>query len=296
MTNIASMTGFAESAGSHGALRWRWEAKSVNSRSLDLRLRTPPGYDGLEPPARRLAAERFQRGAFQISLSVEAAETGRGLAIDAAALASAVKIAREVAEQTGLPPARIDGLLALKGVIVADEAGALDAESRGARDAAILESLSETFDRLAKDRLREGMKLGQLLGAQVDEIARLTEEAAGLAAAQPAALRERLSAQIRDLLGGSTVSEERLAQEVALLALKSDIREELDRLGAHVQDARALLGQGKGVGRKLDFLAQEFNREANTLCSKSADIALTRTGLALKAVIDQFREQAQNVE
>jgi uncharacterized protein (TIGR00255 family) len=296
MTQIASMTGFAESAGSHDGLRWRWEAKSVNSRSLDLRLRTPPGFDGLEPAARRLAGERFQRGALQISLSVEAAEAGRGLAIDAAALASAVKIAREIAAETGLAPARVDGILALKGVIVADDTGALDERVRAARDAAILESLSLAFDKLGRERLREGGKLAQLLGAQVDEIARLIDEAAGLAAAQPATLRERLSAQIKELLDGNIVSEERLAQEVAMLALKADVREELDRLTAHVQDARALLGQSKGVGRKLDFLAQEFNREANTLCSKSADIALTRTGLALKAVIDQFREQSQNVE
>jgi uncharacterized protein (TIGR00255 family) len=296
MTNIASMTGFAESTGSHEGLRWRWEAKSVNSRSLDLRLRTPPGFDGLEPAARKLAAERFQRGAFQISLSVESTEAGRGLVLDAAALASAVKIARDVAAETGLAPARVDGLLALKGVIVADDAGTLDPEVRGARDAAILESLGAAFDKLAKERLREGAKLAQVLGSQVDEIARLTGEAGALAAAQPAALRARLSAQIKELLDGNNIAEDRLAQEVALLALKADIREELDRLAAHVQDARALLGQAKGVGRKLDFLAQEFNREANTLCSKSADIALTRTGLALKAVIDQFREQAQNVE
>jgi len=290
------MTGFAESAGSHLGLRWRWEAKSVNSRSLDLRLRTPPGYDGLEAPARRLAGERFQRGAFQISLTIEPQEGMRGLVVDAVALASAVKIAREVAAETGLPPARVDGLLALKGVIVADDAGALDPLIRGARDAAILESLGLAFDKLAKERLREGGKLAQLLGAQVDEIARLVEEAAGLAAAQPTSLRQRLSAQIKELLDGNVISEERLAQEVAMLALKADVREELDRLTAHVQDARALLAAGKGVGRKLDFLAQEFNREANTLCSKSADIALTRNGLALKAVIDQFREQSQNVE
>jgi uncharacterized protein (TIGR00255 family) len=152
------------------------------------------------------------------------------------------------------------------------------------------------LDKLAKERLSEGAKLAALMGLQIDEIDRLTTEAGALAAAQPQALRARLAAQIADLLGASPVSDERMAQEVALLAVKADIREELDRLGAHVQDARALLASGKGVGRKLDFLSQEFNREANTLCSKSSDIALTRVGLALKAVIDQFREQAQNVE
>jgi uncharacterized protein (TIGR00255 family) len=294
---FASMTGFAECAGSHAGLRWRWEAKSVNGRSLDLRLRTPPGYDGLEAPARRLAGERFVRGAFQISLTVEPQEGARGLVVDAAALASAVRIAREVAAETGLAPARVDGLLALKGVIVADEGTApLEQKARGTRDAAILESLAGAFDLLARERLGEGAKLAVLMAAQIGEIEKLVGEARALAAAQPAALRERLTAQIVELLPPGTVPEERLAQEVALLALKADVREELDRLTAHVQDARALIAGGRGVGRKLDFLAQEFNREANTLCSKSGDIALTRIGLALKAVIDQFREQAQNVE
>ena len=294
---VASMTGFAESVGSHEGLRWRWEAKSVNGRSLDMRLRLPPGYDALESPARKLASERFQRGAFQISLMVEAEAGTRGLSIDAAALASAVKIAREVAAETGMAPARVDGILALKGVIVQDEgAVALDEKARGLRDAAILESLATAFDKLVKARGGEGAKLGALLGSQIAEIERLVAEAAGLAAAQPEALRARLSAQLQELLVVAPVPPERLAQEVALLATRVDVREELDRLTAHVQNARALMAEGKGVGRKLDFLAQEFNREANTLCSKSSDIALTRTGLALKAVIDQFREQAQNVE
>lgn len=293
---VASMTGFAESAGSHDGLRWRWEAKSVNGRSLDMRLRTPPGYDGLEQPARRLAGERFQRGSFQISLTVETEASARGLSIDAAALASAVRIAREVAAETGLAPARVDGILALKGVIVQDESESLDEKARGQRDAAILESLAVALNMLVKARGNEGAKLAALMNSQIGEIERLTQEAAGLAATQPEALRARLSAQLAELLAGAPVPPDRLAQEVALLATRADVREELDRLTAHVQDARALMAQGKGVGRKLDFLAQEFNREANTLCSKSSDIALTRTGLALKAVIDQFREQAQNVE
>jgi uncharacterized protein (TIGR00255 family) len=282
--------------GSHEGLRWRWEAKSDNGRSLDLRLRTPPGFDSLEQPARMLAAERFRRGNFQIGLTVEAQEGVRGLRVDPAALASAVKLAREIAAETGLAPARIDGLLALKGVIVQEEASAPDPILRAHRDAEILKSLTLAFDALAKARAGEGAKLAQLLCTQMDEIARLLGEAEGLAAAQPEALRQRLSAQLRELMTGPSVSEDRLAQEVALLATRADVREELDRLKAHVQDARALLKSGEAVGRKLDFLSQEFNREANTLCSKSADIALTRTGLALKAVIDQFREQAQNVE
>src|SRR6201996_8858854 len=198
---FASMTGFAESTGSHEGLRWRWEIKSVNSRNLDLRLRIPPGYDGLEPAVRRLASERFLRGALQLSLAIETPEGVRGLAIDPAALASAVRIAREVAAETGLQPARVDGLLALKGVIVADDGvPELDPIARGGRDAAILESLGLAFDKLAKERGREGAKLAALLSAQVDDIERLVGEAGRLAAAQPEALKTRLQAQLKELL------------------------------------------------------------------------------------------------
>ena len=295
-SNFFSMTGFAESSGAHEGLRWRWEAKSVNGRGLDIRLRTPPGFESLEQPSRMLVTERFRRGSLQASLTVEQQDNARGLCVDAAALASAVKIAREIAAETGLEPARIDGLLALKGVIVQEEQGLADPLQRADRDAAILKSLADALDALCKARANEGTKLQALLTAQINDVERFTNEAAGMAAAQPAALRKRLQDQISDMLAGGSLPEERLAQEAALLASRADIREELDRLHAHVQDARALLAGGENVGRKLDFLAQEFNREANTLCSKSADIALTRTGLALKAVIDQFREQAQNVE
>jgi uncharacterized protein (TIGR00255 family) len=218
------------------------------------------------------------------------------LRVDAVALASAVRIAREIATETGLPPARIDGLLALKGVIVQDEGVLGDATERAKRDAAILETLASAFDALARARKTEGAKLASVLGAHMNEIERLTGEAASLAASQPAAQRDKLAAQLKDVLQSSDFDRDRLEEEIALLALRADVREELDRLRAHAQEARALLASGEAVGRKLDFLAQEFNREANTLCSKSSDIALTRTGLALKAMIDQFREQAQNVE
>jgi len=293
---LVSMTGFADGHGVHEGLRWRWEAKSVNGRSLDLRLRMPPGLDGIEPAARALANERFRRGNIQATLTLEPQEGARGLRVDPAALAAAVKIAQEVASETGLAPARVDGLLALKGVIVQDEVLPLEPRARTERDAAILGSLAAALDSLIQARENEGAKLSVVMSGLVDEIDRLTREAAALSATQPAQLREKLSAQIKELAAGVAVSEDRLAQEVALLAVKADIREELDRLGAHVQEARTLMASGTAVGRKLDFLAQEFNREANTLCSKSTDIALTRTGLALKATIDQFREQAQNVE
>jgi uncharacterized protein (TIGR00255 family) len=291
------MTGFAEAPGANGALRWRWEVKSVNGRGLDLRLRVPSGFDCVEIPARALATERFRRGNIQASLNLESQENGRAFRIDAAALAAAVRVAQQVSADTGLPPARVDGLLALKGVVVQDDTPlSSDPEERASRDAAILESLARAFDALSRARATEGTRLEKLLHGQIDAIATLIHDAQSSAAAQPQALRERLSAQLKELLTQDSFSEDRLAQEVALLATRADVREELDRLSAHVEEARALLAQKEAVGRKLDFLAQEFNREANTLCSKSADIALTRIGLALKSAIDQFREQAQNVE
>ena len=293
---VISMTGFAEAHGAHDAACWRWEVKSVNGKGLDLRLRMPPGFDGIEAAARMLAAERFKRGNIQASLTMEPTENTRGLRIDPEALATAVRIAKQIELETGLPAARVDGLLALKGVIVQDEVLALDAPMRAARDAAMLKSIADAFDALRRARRNEGAKLAAILNGQIDEIDRLTQEAGKLAAAQPAALRDRLTAQLKDVLGNTQFSDDRMAQEVALLATRADVREELDRLNAHVQEARALLVSGEAVGRKIDFLAQEFNREANTLCSKSSDIALTRVGLALKHTIDQFREQAMNVE
>jgi uncharacterized protein (TIGR00255 family) len=289
------MTGFAEAHGGRDMVRWRWEAKSVNGRGLDLRLRAPPGFDGIEPAARVLAAGRFRRGSLQVTLSFEPQEGARGLRVDPVALAAAVKIAKEIEIDTGLAPARVDGLLALKGVVVQDEMP-LDATARAQRDAAVLETLASAFDALARARATEGAKLTQVLTAQVGEIARLTEEATRLAACQPQNLRDKLFQQVKELSTTGSLSDDRLAQEVALLAVRSDVREELDRLHAHVAEARSLLQSPDAVGRKLDFLAQEFNREANTLCSKSSDIQLTRVGLGLKAAIDQFREQAQNVE
>ena len=294
---LISMTGFADARGSHSGLRWRWEAKSVNGRGLDFRFRAPMGYEGLEVGARTLATERFKRGSLQVVLTVAAEDGGRGFRIDAAALADAVRIAKRVAEETGLAPARVDGILALKGVVVQEENAALNDEARMARDAALLATLADAFDLLSRARATEGTKLEAIVLMQIGEIERLTGEARVLAAQQPFLLRERMMVQLKDLLApGSNLSEDRIAQEVALLAARADLREELDRLSAHCQEARSLIAGKDPAGRKLDFLAQEFNREANTLCSKSSDIQLTHVGLALKAVIDQFREQVQNVE
>jgi uncharacterized protein (TIGR00255 family) len=294
--SLMSMTGFAEAHGAHRALRWRWEVKSVNGRALDLRLRTPPGFDGIESAAKTLASERFRRGNIQAALVLEPGEGPRGLRVDAEALAAAVRLAKQIADETGLAPARVDGLLALKGVIIQDEVVVADNAERAARDASFLESLAAAFDGLRRARRVEGAKLARVLSGICDEVDSLIAQASGLANGQPEALRLRLAAQLKELLSNAQISEERLAQEVALLATKVDVREELDRLKSHVHEARALLHSEESVGRKLDFLAQEFNREANTLCSKSADIALTRIGLGLKHAIDQFREQAQNVE
>ncbi|MGN6516346.1 MAG: YicC/YloC family endoribonuclease [Rhizomicrobium sp.] len=293
---VISMTGFAESHGAHEAARWRWEVKSVNGRGLELRLRMPPGFDGIEIAARTLASERFKRGNVQATLTMEPREENKGLRVDPVALNAAVRLAKQIEDETGLAPARVDGILSLKGVIVQDEAVSMEPAERAARDAAMLESNAMAFDALRRARRTEGAKLAAVLNAQIAEIEKLTKEAGALAAAQPKALHDRLAAQLKELISGTQLSEERLTQEVALLATRADIREELDRLDAHVHEARALLSSGEAVGRKLDFLAQEFNREANTLCSKSSDIQLTRVGLALKHVIDQFREQAQNVE
>jgi uncharacterized protein (TIGR00255 family) len=291
------MTGFADARGVHGNLRWRWETKSVNGRALDLRFRAPPGYEGLESGARTLAAERFKRGSLQVVLAAAADDGGRGFRVDPVALAEAVRLAKRVADETGLKPARVDGLLALKGVVVQEDSAALNDEARMARDAAMLESLTVAYDLLARARNNEGAKLGAIVVRQIGEIERLTAEARALAVQQPFILRERMMAQLKELIApGTNVPEERVAQEIAILASRADLSEELDRLSAHCQEARALVHDREPAGRKLDFLAQEFNREANTLCAKSSDIQLTHVGLALKAVIDQFREQVQNVE
>jgi uncharacterized protein (TIGR00255 family) len=294
---LISMTGFADSRGVHGNLRWRWETKSVNGRGLDLRFRAPLGYEGLESGARTLASERFKRGSFQVVLTAATDDAGRGFRVDPVALAEAVRLAKRVADETGLEPARVDGILALKGVVAQEENAALDDEARMTRDAAMLESLAGAYDLLARARANEGAKLESVMLRQIGEIERFTGEARALAVQQPFILRERMMAQLKELIApGSNVPEERVAQEVAILASRADLSEELDRLAAHCQEARVLVTSKEPAGRKLDFLAQEFNREANTLCAKSSDIQLTHVGLALKAVIDQFREQVQNVE
>ncbi len=293
---VASMTGFARGAGHDGPLTWTWEAKTVNARGFDMRCRLPPGMESLEPAARRAAAERIKRGNLQLSLQADGRPGEGKLRVNREALEQIVAVLGELRDEVGGPPPSIDGLLRIRGVVESandDETP----EARERREALMTESLRETLDALVAARREEGARIAAVLDGQLGEIASLAGRAAECAALRPAAVRRRLEQQIAEL-GDATppLSEERLAQEVALLLVKSDVREELDRIRAHVESGRELLAGGGAIGRRLDFLSQELNREANTLCAKAADVELTRIGLDLKAVIDQFREQVQNLE
>ena len=293
---IASMTGFARREGGDGTLTWLWEVKSVNGRGLDLRCRVPAGYEGLEPAARAMAPRHCARGNLQIILTVSRGEGTQRYQVNRALLDQLVGLTRELEGEIEAAPLRLDGLLAVRGVVEAAEEEE-SREQREARTAAIEEDLVLAFEALAAARRAEGEKLLTVITGHLDEIERLTGAAGETAALQPEALRERLRSQVAELLEASpALPEERLAQEAALLITKADVREELDRLAAHIETARADLAKGGPVGRRLDFLCQEFNREANTLCSKAWDVELNRIGLDLKTAVDQLREQVQNVE
>jgi uncharacterized protein (TIGR00255 family) len=291
---VSSMTGFARAEGEADGISWVWELKSVNSRSLDLRLRLPPGFDPLEAQLRASLARRCRRGNIAATLSVNRL-VPPAIRINRAVLAQIVALLGELAGDIEAAPPRLDGLIGLRGVIETVED---DPESVvETRRAAVVDGWAVALDRLALARAEEGARLAAMLSAQRAELAGLVEAAAGCAAAQPEAIRARLLAllgEVSDL--APTMPQERVAQEVAMLVTRSDIREELDRLRAHIAQAGELLERGESVGRQLDFLCQELNREANTLCSKSADIELTRIGIALKAAVEQFREQVQNLE
>jgi uncharacterized protein (TIGR00255 family) len=294
---ISSMTGFARAAASDDRFAWTWEARSVNGRSLDVRCRIAPGFDQLESPARAAAAKRFNRGNINLTLGIERKAGAARVVINRAVLDQVLALVKDLEGKVNAAPPRLDGLLAVRGVVETVEETGEDEDLRAARDTVILKTLETALHQLQAVREAEGRALAGRLAAHIDEIELLTREAGGHAAAQPAALKARLEAQLAELLGAQpSLPPDRLAQEVALLATRGDVREELDRLAAHIAAARALLTDKGAVGRRLEFLAQEFNREANTLCSKSADVALTQTGLALKAVIDRLREQAANVE
>ena len=298
---INSMTGFARSEGValDGRLSWVWELRSVNGKVLDVRLRLPPGLEALEPKVRKAAADRLARGNVTMNLTVTYSDSATGHRINEEFLDTLIDLAkRKAGDHAGaIGPANLDGLIAVKGVVEAADPEPKSDHDRQARTDALLDGLDQALGSLVEARGGEGVHMATLLTAQVDQMESLASQAATLAAVQPDALKLRIKTQIDALLDASqALPEDRLAQEAALLATKVDVREELDRLVAHIAQGREQLAKGSPCGRRLEFLSQEFNREANTLCSKSSDADLTKIGLELKTVIDQFREQIQNVE
>jgi uncharacterized protein (TIGR00255 family) len=290
------MTGFARATGHDEGLSWAWEVKSVNGRSLDVRFRLPPGFDRLEVPARAAISKRFARGSLTASLQLSRFGSGAAWRINRELIGQLLSLHEDFAGRIASGAPRLDTLLTVRGVVEQiEEAESEEAAER--RIAEIMKCLEQALAALKRTRESEGARIAQLLADQLVEIARLTVEAEELAVLKPDAIRARLKEEVTALLSiEPQLSEERLAQEAALLAAKADVREEIDRLKAHIAAGRELVESGEAVGRRLDFLCQEFNREANTLCSKASDLSLTRLGLNLKAVIEQFREQVQNVE
>lgn len=289
MSTLSGMTGFARVSGTHGATQWTWEARSVNGKGLDVRLRIPSDMSAIDGPVRKLFGARFKRGNIQISLNIQQGGSETKYSINEAwfeELAAFAKTRRRY-PKTG-------HLFQVPGV-VSETTASLSDEERAALETALVESAAELVAKLKTHRDEEGRALAPILSEALEHIESLTAKAGKLAALQPASIKDRLQSKLIELLPDN-VPEERLAQEAAMLALKADVREEFDRLKAHCEQARTLLTGGSPVGRKLDFLCQEFNRETNTLCSKSSDIDLTQIGLDLKSVVEQFREQAANVE
>lgn len=293
---LMSMTGFARVDGAHAGTRWTWELRSVNGKGLDVRLRMPPGFEALETTARERIAAVLTRGNLQVGLSVQRDAPTATLRINEALLGEVLALMRRIGREIDAAPPTLDGLLALRGVVETVEAEE-DGDSKAALAARMVEDLDIALAALAAARRREGEALAAVLAGHLAEIEALADAAERNPARTPEAIRRRLEEQVRLLVEASaSFDTDRLHQEAVLLATKADIREEIDRLTAHVAAARDLIRAGGPVGRRLDFLAQEFNREVNTLCSKANDRSLTAIGLDLKAVVDQFREQIQNLE
>jgi uncharacterized protein (TIGR00255 family) len=293
---LSSMTGFARSHGASGPYAFEWELKSVNAKGFDLRMRLPAGWDELEAYAKRRAGEVLSRGTVYANLNVKRASAASSVRINEEVLASIVKIAGVLAGRIDAVAPSIDGLLAIKGVIEVAEPESNEAEDEAARAAAAA-AFDQALLNLVEMRQREGVTLGQILSQRMDEIERLAKRAEAAPGRKPDAIRSRLAEQIAALLDVSDRFDmDRLNQEAILIAAKADIREELDRIASHISQAREMIGKGGPVGRRLDFLAQEFNREVNTCCSKSNDLELTNTGLEMKNIVEQFREQVQNLE
>lgn len=295
MANLSGMTGFGRAEGAGGGWSWVVEARSVNGRGLEVRFRGPAGFDALERSTREAVQARFQRGQVSVSVSARRLEAEAPVRVNHD-LARRLLDAGEpwIAEGRVLRPT-LDGLLSLRGVIEAESAEA-DPEALAEAGALLAGSVSEALDALQAARREEGRQLEGILGRLLDEVEALVDQAGRLASEQVETIRSRFLRRLAELAGDGPDVAERAFLEAAALAVKADVREELDRLEGHLSSARALLSEGGAAGRRLDFLTQEFMREANTLCSKAAVAGLTRTGLDLKAAIDQFREQVQNVE
>ena len=293
---LSSMTGFSRGHGVAGAYAWAWEIKSVNAKGLDVKLRLPPGWDAIEGAVRGRAAERLSRGSVFANLTVSREGAPPIVQVNEPVLAAVLGAIKGLSGKVDAAPPTLDGILSLKGVIEVSEAEENEDERRAA-EAAIVAGFVEAVQRLSDMRRTEGDALGRVLTARLAEIAALAARAEAVPGRKAEAIKARLAEQVAALLETSQrLDPDRLHQEAILLATKADIREELDRLAAHVAQAKALIGAGGPVGRKLDFLSQELNRESNTLCAKANDVELTNIGLELKAVVEQFREQVQNLE
>lgn len=293
---LSSMTGFARSHGSSGPYTFEWELKSVNAKGFDLRMRMPPGFDEVEATARKRAADVLSRGTVYANLSVKRADATAAVRINEDVLNAVLKIAAEMSSKIDAVAPSIDGLMNIKGVIEMVEPEADEAEEAAAK-AAIAAAFEEALSALVAMRKREGATLAGILVQRLDEIAELANKAEAAPGRRPEAVRAKIAEQIATLLAASErFDQDRLTQEALMVATKADIREELDRIASHVSQAREMIGKGGPVGRRLDFLSQEFNREVNTCCSKSNDLELTSLGLEMKNVVEQFREQVQNLE
>ena len=294
---ISGMTGFAHAEGAAAGRRWVWELRSVNGRGLDVKVRLPAGFDALEPLVREGAAKRFKRGSIQAALTLaREGESGGAIRIDMAFVDRLLATAERHMREGHIDRPRLDGLLQVRGVLVSEDAVEEAPEVRAELDAALAAGLSTALDGLVAARAQEGRALAGVFASLITAIEASTEAARATAATAPAALAARLHERLAALAPEVRLDPARLAQEAAMLAAKADVQEELERLRAHAAEARNLIAGPDPAGRRLDFLAQELNREANTLCSKSSDLALTRIGLDLKTAIDQFREQSANAE
>ena len=293
---LSSMTGFARGHGVNGTYSWAWELKSVNAKGLDLRLRLPPGWDAVEGPVRSSAAQALARGNVYGTLTAERKGVAPIVRVNEPVLNAVLATLKGLAGRVEAAEPRLDGILSLKGVIeVLDEDERED--DRRAAEAAVIAGFQQTVAELAAMRRREGETLGRILAQRLAEIGALAACADAAPGRRPEAIKVRIAELVATLLDASNrFDPDRLHQEAILIASKADIREELDRLASHVAQAQRLIADGGAVGRRLDFLAQELNREANTLCAKSNDVELTNIGLELKSVVEQFREQVQNLE